>query len=187
MNAVIARHRLFEATVLTALALLCLSAGPARAQGLPGTVSRVIEGDRLVLQGPGSYQRTVRMAGIDAPERGQPYAEQSEGRLARRLSGRFVVIDAYGRDAQGQILGRVTYGGEDMNLAQVADGMAWFDPHTAALLSPLERERYAAAEKAARRGGLGLWGQTPAVPPWSWRDSGVSPAPWRMPAPGGQR
>jgi micrococcal nuclease len=156
--------------------MLCLFVGQAWGQGLPGTVTRVIDGDQLVLRGPGGAQQAIRMAGIDAPEPGQPYAEQAQGSLAEGLTGRFVVIDVYGRTGPGQFLGKVTFGGADMNLMQVQQGLAWVDPQTLPVLSAPEQRRYMQAEAAARRSGRGLWSERSAIPPWSWRESG-SPQP----------
>jgi micrococcal nuclease len=160
--------------------MLCLFVARAWGEGLPGTVTRVVDGDQLVLRGPGGGQQPIRMAGIDAPEPGQPYAEQAQGNLAEELTGRFVVIDVYGRTGPGQFLGKVTLGGADMNLAQVVQGMAWVDPQTLPVLSAPEQRRYMEAEATARRSGRGLWGERSPIPPWSWRESGAS-----RPAPGG--
>lgn len=157
--------------------VLCISLGPARGGDLPGIVARVIDGDRLVLRGPDRVQRTIRLAGIDAPEPGQPYAERAQGVLTEHLTGRFVVVDFYGEDAQGQILGRVSLGSVDINLAQIGRGLAWADPQTLSLLSPVEQRRYAEAEWMARRAGRGLWREQHAIAPWVWRDPAIQRPP----------
>lgn len=109
------------------------------------------------------------MAGIDAPEPGQPYAEQARGSLAEELAGRFVVIDVYGRTGPGQFLGKVILGGADMNLLQLEQGLARVDPQTLPVLSATEQRRYMDAEAVARRSGRGLWGGPSEIPPWSSR------------------
>ena len=74
---------------------------------------------------------------------------------------------AIGEDRDGQKLARV-YVGEgdkqtDVNLALVAQGLAWHDKRYS------DDEDLAEAEKAARRDRKGLWSDPSPVAPWEWR------------------
>ncbi len=46
------------------------------ADTLEGKVVRVVDGDTLVVLDSGNTQHRVRLAGIDTPERGQPYGKK---------------------------------------------------------------------------------------------------------------
>src|SRR5690606_23557639 len=45
-----------------------------RPQAVQGSVVRVLDGDSLLMRAAGGELRGVRIAGIDAPEKGQPHA-----------------------------------------------------------------------------------------------------------------
>ena len=57
-------------------------------------------------------------------------------------------------------------GGQDANLAQVRNGMAWVYRQYA------REQAYFAAEDAAKAARLGLWSRPDAVPPWEYRHGG---------------
>ncbi len=73
------------------------------------------------------------------------------------------------RDRYGRIVGFVIVDGQDVNLAQVKAGMAWFYRYYQKELSPEDRRRYAKAEDQARTDRLGLWQDKNPMPPWEWR------------------
>ena len=169
------RLRSAACTLLCALALV--AAGRAGAD-FTGRVVTVHDGDTIsVLVGRTPVR--VRLAGIDAPERMQPYGSASRRALADRVAGRDVQVVERGRDVFGRVLGRVFAQGADVNAEQVRSGYAWvYRFERDATLLALEAEA-----RAARRG---LWADARAVPPWQWRDRQpkVLPAeraPARMP------
>jgi endonuclease YncB( thermonuclease family) len=149
---------------LVGLVLAHLGAGAARAEFFDGRVVRVFDGDTIELR-VGDETRRIRLAGIDAPERGQPWAERSKQALAHRVFGREVRVNAVDVDRHGRLVGEVYADNVCVNCELVRDGHVWVyrrytdDP----VLIGLEAEA-----RAARRG---LWG-LPAeqiVPPWEWR------------------
>lgn len=72
--------------------LLAMVAVGAHAASLTGT-ARVIDGDTIEVAG-----QRVRLAGIDAPERDQPYGQESSDRLAQMVEGEEVRVDWYKKD-----------------------------------------------------------------------------------------
>lgn len=131
------------------------------------------EGHRPVL--------TVRIHAIDAPEHGQPWGRRARQALRERVQGQHVAlhcvdVDAYQRRVC-QVLRSTAPGRavEDVGLAQIEDGLAWWYRAFSQAQSPAERERYAAAERVARTRRIGLWkeGEARAVPPWRWRHTGA--------------
>lgn len=68
--------------------LLLLILTPAVQATLTGRMVRVIDGDTVgVLAAPATEVR-IRLAGIDAPEKGQPYGQRARQFLASRVAGR---------------------------------------------------------------------------------------------------
>ena len=151
-------------------------AAPAVAP-VDGHVVRVLDGDSLLVRFPGAGVRGVRIAGIDAPEKGQPYADVSRRALLERLDDREVRVDVIKTDPFDRLVGRVLVAGRDAGLAQLRAGLAWHFTRYDADLKPALRRRYAQAEHQARLRGLGLWRDPDPLPPWEHRvrDRGVSP------------
>jgi endonuclease YncB( thermonuclease family) len=148
---------------LAAALLLVACCGAAAAATLAGRVVAVHDGDTLTVLA-GAREVRVRMAGIDAPERGQPYANAARRALAKRVAGREVTVDLRGRDSYGRALGVLRIGDDDVNSAQVRDGWAWVFrrfAHDAALL---------ALEDEARRERRGLWRDAHPEAPWAFRE-----------------
>jgi endonuclease YncB( thermonuclease family) len=114
---------------------------------------RVVDGDTLRLG-----DRTVRLAGVEAPERGQACADAA-GRafdcgaaaaeaLSRLVNGRSVVCLVAGRDRFGRGLGLCSAGGAELNAGLVTAGWALAGADDTDLL---------AKEAEARRATRGLW------------------------------
>jgi endonuclease YncB( thermonuclease family) len=123
----------------------------------------VADGDTLTCVTPGKKQVKVRLHGIDAPERGQPYGNRSRQALSDLVFGKDVEVEDRGTDRFQRTVGRVTVGTVDVNREMVASGMAWH--YTRYDQSRKLRD----AEQAARDAKAGLWADPHACPPWEWR------------------
>ncbi len=96
---------------------------PAKWQAL---VSRVIDGDTLVLQPIGSQTLyKTRIAGIDAPEICQSFGDIAKDNLARKVQGLMVTVNSDHQDEFGRELGQVYLNGEDLGAYMVKQGLAW--------------------------------------------------------------
>lgn len=94
--------------------------GPS-AQGT-AIVTRVVDGDTLVAGG-----RTIRVVGIDTPERGQCGYAQATANLKRLTLGETVNLTAPGKrdtDRYGRLLRYVDVGPVDAGLKQITSGYA---------------------------------------------------------------
>ena len=148
------------------LPLLLAIATPLPAAEIRGRVISVTDGDTITVLDGGYRQTKVRLSGIDAPEKNQPFGTRSRQSLAELIVGREVLVEWDKRDRYGRILGRVMAEGEEINLRMVREGMAWH--YTAFSKS----EELRMAEEAAREGRLGLWSDPTPVAPWDFRRSG---------------
>lgn len=164
----------FSALLALPLFLLAAASSAASNSSLRIRVERVLDGDTFhgsVLGGsvPAGVKRirgllvSVRLEGIDAPEKDQPWGDRSRAALAKRIDGDTVEVEVSGVDGFRRILGRVRQGSADVNGDMVATGNAWmFRRYTAStVLDSLER--------AARAGRRGLWSEPSPVEPWIWR------------------
>lgn len=151
------------------LALVVALIGAAHAAELSGRVVGIADGDTLTLLVPGNVQEKIRLSGIDAPEKGQPYGEASKQALSGLVFGKDVVVDWGKRDRYGRIVGKVMIDGRDACLDQVRAGLAWHFKRYENEQPPADRLSYAAAEAAARSAKAGLWVDPAPVAPWDWR------------------
>lgn len=148
---------------------LWLVATGAWAAELGGRVVGVTDGDTITVLAGGNVQEKIRLAGIDAPEVGQPFGQASKRNLSDQLHGRQVVVEWVKRDRYGRIVGKVLVNGNDACLGQIKSGLAWHYKKYEDEQSPAERTAYALAEDAAKAAKTGLWSEAAAVPPWEWR------------------
>ncbi len=142
---------------------------------ISGTVVRVVDGDTFhflpdqPVSGVKVHKNstvTVRMRGIDAPERDQPYGVEAAEHLRNLILQQKIRLEIKDIDRYGRIVGYVWYNGKNINLEQVQAGYAW--AYTEFLDRPYASEFYK-AEQQARAERRGLWQQRNPVPPWEWR------------------
>ena len=150
------------AVVCVLIGTACAAAEP---QALTGKVVRIADGDTLTVLDAANVQHKVRLAGIDAPERGQPFGSKARELLATLTMGKTVTVRGGRPDKYGRTLARVEVEGQDVNRELVAEGLAWH-------YTQFDRsDDLAAAERAARAARRGLWADAKPVPPWEWRAS----------------
>ena len=153
------------------LAVWVLGAGAAEWQRFEGRVVGVLDGDTIdVLMAEKRVQR-VRLIGIDAPEKSQPFGRKSKQHLSDLVFGSVVAVQWQHRDRNQRIIGKVVFGGHDVNLEMVRSGLAWWYEQFQKEQTVADRELYDVAEKAARKKRSGLWSDQNPVPPWEFRHS----------------
>ena len=122
-------------------------------------IAKVIDGDTIKL----SDGTRVRLHGIDAPERNQPYGNKATRELTRLLGSSVYVetadIDRYGRT----IAVLWTSDGVNVNLEMVCIGAAWWYEKFARRAAKLRE-----CQELARENNQGLWDSDP-IAPWKWR------------------
>lgn len=138
-------------------------------------VTRVYDGDTILVTRDRSDTRNVRLVGIDAPEKsrkkyepGQPYSQQAEEYLADLILDRTVFIINYDLDVYNQVLGLVIWEGININLEMVRSGLA--EVYRGNPPKGLDLEPYWKAEKQAKAAMRGMW---------SLGDKYISPIEWR--------
>lgn len=142
---------------------------PARAQALSGRVVAISDGDTLTVLTAAKEQVKVRINGIDAPEKAQPFGQASKENLSRLVFNRVVTIESNKRDRYGRTVGKVLLDGRDAGLEQVRAGLAWHFKEYERDQAADDRRIYAGAEVVARREQRGLWRDVAPVPPWEFR------------------
>jgi endonuclease YncB( thermonuclease family) len=148
---------------------------PSYIYAISCTVTKVLDGDTFhcipdqIIAGVRIHKDgsiSVRLYGIDAPEKDQPYGIEAGNSLKELVKEKIVKLDIKDIDRYGRAVALVYVGSLNVNLEQVKRGLAW--AYLEYLGSPYISEYYS-AEKEARSKGLGLWNQANPTPPWEWR------------------
>jgi len=118
-------------------------------------VVEVVDGDTISVELAGA-QESVRLIGINAPERGECLSGEATERLRDLVAGKSVelVVDQTDRDQYGRLLRHVEVAGVDVGAELVRSGLALardYPPDTT------RSDEYAAAQRAAEDAGVGMW------------------------------
>ena len=143
-------------------------AGPSALQEKnSGIVSRVLDGDSLIVKISGNRSVEIRLAEIDAPEKNQPYSDVSRNELMNLIGGKPVRMEIYDVDAYGRIVAHVYRLSDQLhvNAWMVGQGLAWV------YIKYAEDEKLITLQKNARQQRRGLWSlpDSQQIPPWVYR------------------
>lgn len=148
---------------------LCAIATPCGAWS--ARVVTVTDGDTIGVEpASGGAQVKIRLHGIDAPERNQPFGEAARRLVLNVALHRAVFIEEKSQDRYGRIVATVWLDtGESLQSVLLDSGLAWVWPRYCRNCQDWER-----VQKDAQGSGLGIWSDHTPIPPWEWRQ-GVRP------------
>lgn len=159
--------------------LLLLVSVPAFAD-MTGVVVAVSDGDTVTVLDAAKIQHKIRIAGIDAPEKTQPFGQMAKERMSALVFQKEVRLEGDKLDRYGRTVAKVWVSSPycphcpktlDAGLATLTIGLAWHYKKYQNEQSVEDRERYAFAEYEAKSKRAGLWSEVNPVPPWDWRKS----------------
>ncbi len=150
---------------------------------LEGNVVKVADGDTITIMDDSGKKHRIRLGGIDAPEKDQPYGKESTQSLLELTSDKTVVVEYEKLDRYKRIIGKILVDppGEvfcmaldcvkkiDAGLEQIRKGLAWHYKKYQGEQSENDRGIYGEAEVDAREKLLGLWKGGEPIAPWEWR------------------
>ena len=131
----------------------------------------VTDGDTIKVRCSDALMTTIRLAGIDAPEKKMPFGDRSKQALSDLCYQAQATISPKTTDRYGRTVADVECRGRDAGTEQVRAGMAWVYDRYAKGYEPLYE-----TQDAARSAHVGLWAGAAPQPPWEWRGlkNGVS-------------
>jgi endonuclease YncB( thermonuclease family) len=186
-------------TLFFCLLVLSSLAAHAATQSFEARVVGVADGDTITVLDANNVQHRIRLAGIDAPERGQPFSARSKQSLGRMVMGRFVRIEWDEQDRYGRLVGKVWVAPAGLNCtqepcpktldagrAQLTVGLAWH--YLGRQQAEEDSLAYEFDETEARARRAGLWSEPDPIAPWDWRHghAGAPKSDGRLPTQPGQ-
>lgn len=154
---------------LLCASLLLLLSIAANADELSGRVTDIASGDSITIIDASGVEYKVRLSGIDAPEKQQPFGQESKKSLADLVYGKEVTVNWIKRDYHKRVVGKVMLNKTDVNLEQVKRGVAWVFKHFVNDPYSQDQADYVDAQEQAEDRRLGLWTQKDPIPPWEFR------------------
>lgn len=147
------------ALVVGLLATTCISA-----KELKGYVVDVIDGDTIKIYADDKKIYTIRLYGIDTPERGQHYYNEAKEALQKFILSKDVLVYYTKNGIYGRIIGKIYYNGKYINQDMIHNGYAWYYEKYAKNNISLKE-----AQDSAIKLKAGIWSQEKPIPPWKWR------------------
>jgi endonuclease YncB( thermonuclease family) len=92
---------------------------------ITGKVVSIADGDTLTVLDDAKVQHKIRLHGIDAPKKVQPFGTKARESLAAKVFGKIVRVEVVDVDRYRREVGRIYLGLRFINLEMVRDGIAW--------------------------------------------------------------
>lgn len=128
------------------------------------------DGDTFYFRDAGKEVR-VRVAGFDAPERGQPFSRLATQKMREMTSGG-ALCDCYKQDRHGRSVCTVrTMAGENVATVMLAAGLGCIDPRFEDEASDGDRAAARAALQQAQQAKRGMWSEPDPVCAYDYRRS----------------
>jgi len=169
--------------VLVAVAVILgcwLSARHAQADTFTGKVVGVADGDTITVLRDKTPVK-IRLQGVDAPEKAQPFGEKAKQLTSSLVFGKEVRVEVVSKDKYGRTLARIyftTHEGIDhyddgrharvdvtrsLEESLLQAGLAWW------FRKYSKDKKLGQIEQEARTAKRGLWADASPTPPWVWR------------------
>lgn len=142
---------------------LLLLAGCQQASG-DFQLKYVQDGDSVILCCDKGDTFIVRLKDIDAPEKNQPFAQQSKRYLQQLIKGKSLQLIGKEKDRYGRLLADIIVNEESVNQQMIETGHAWVWRYSESL-------KLQWLQKQAKKKQLGLWAlpKSQRIEPWQWR------------------
>ena len=134
-----------------------------------GRITGVVDGDTINVLIQAKQQIRVRIAFIDAPEKGQPFGQRAKQAMSDLVFGKDVKLRPHTIDRHGRLVARVIIDNQDAGLELLKQGLCWVYEKYVGEASDEIQTSYRDAQHRAEAEKAGLWQDPDPMPPWEWR------------------
>jgi len=154
---------------LCCLLIYLISAIGVQAETLVGKVVGITDGDTITVLDADKTEHKIRLMGIDAPEKKQDFGNESKKALSNYIYQKEITVEYRKQDRNKRKVGKIILGKQDICLQMIKDGMAWHYKDYEKEQPKIDRDLYSQAELKAREAKIGLWQDSKAIEPSSFR------------------
>lgn len=129
---------------------------------LNGKITRVSDGDTVILTDEKGTRKKIRLDGIDAPEVGQEYGDVATEFVKGNALNQIARVEVIGIDKYDRVLGVVYVGDLNINEALLSNGLAWQYHYN-------KNGKYAELVAEAKQKRLNIWSTNRSIDPYDWR------------------
>lgn len=162
--------KIFSIIFFLMVSAICL------AQDFSGKVIGVSDGDTIKVLDENKVEHKIRLYGIDAPEKKQPFGQRAKQHLSEMVFGKNVRVNVVNKDRYGREVGIIFCLGNNCrdrewsaNIRMISDGYAW--AYLQYIKALEDRVLYGDTQWAAKNERRGLWIDQNPTPPWEYRKS----------------
>tara|TARA_B100001778_G_scaffold334663_1_gene346998 strand:- start:5491 stop:5970 length:480 start_codon:yes stop_codon:yes gene_type:complete len=147
--------------------MLVISVNKVYSSEYLGTVTRVIDGDSVIVKGNDTFNK-IRLRYIDAPELSQSYGMQSKKFLQNQLLDKLVLVYTEYNDRFGRQLADIYIHNDKesiyINAKMIKSGNAW-------VYKKYRSNSYLInLENHAKINNIGIWSMPEPLEPWVYRN-----------------
>ena len=154
---------------LCCLLIYLISAIGVQAETLVGKVVGITDGDTITVLDADKTEHKIRLMGIDAPEKKQDFGNESKKALSNYIYQKEITVEYRKQDRNKRKVGKIILGKQDICLQMIKDGMAWHYKDYEKEQPKIDRDLYSQAELKAREEKIGLWQDSKAIAPSTFR------------------
>ncbi len=129
---------------------------------LNGKITRVSDGDTVILTDEKGVRKKIRLDGIDAPEVGQEYGDVATEFVKKNALNKIARVEVIGIDKYDRVLGVVYVGDLNINEALLSNGLAWQYHYN-------KNGKYTELVAEAKQKRLNIWSTNRSIDPYDWR------------------
>jgi len=141
---------------ITVILILFIFPSLAIAFTMSGRVLRVDSGNTVTIVDSNNIHHTIRLQDVRVPGINKTEGQQSLSNLQRLIGGKHVTVNSKSRTDYQAPTGRVYLGETDINLKQIQDGMAKYQPSGMVEDKQIAKQ-YEVAQDKAKRENRGIW------------------------------
>ena len=134
-----------------------------------GRITGIVDGDTINVLILAKRQIRVRLAFVDAPEKGQAFGQRAKAAMSELVFGKEVKLRPHTIDRYGRLIARVLIDNQDAGLELLKQGLCWVYEKYVGEASAEIQTSYRDAQDAAQAERVGLWQDPDPIPPWEWR------------------
>jgi micrococcal nuclease len=134
-----------------------------QAQNYTGVVVSIKDGDTFVVLDSTKTQKTVRLAGVDAPEKKQDFGSVANKFVSEKVFQKLVSVVVIGKDFYNRPVGWIYYDVNNLSEELLKAGLAWH-------YKQYDKSKYLQSlQDIAQKNKAGLFADPRAIPPWEFR------------------